>query len=33
MPVVIVGAGPTGVSAATTLARYGIDCLVLDRWT
>ncbi|MEZ0355377.1 bifunctional 3-(3-hydroxy-phenyl)propionate/3-hydroxycinnamic acid hydroxylase [Mycobacterium sp. SA01] len=33
MPVVIVGAGPTGVSAATALARYGVDCLVLDRWT
>ncbi|WP_168214923.1 bifunctional 3-(3-hydroxy-phenyl)propionate/3-hydroxycinnamic acid hydroxylase [Mycolicibacterium sp. ELW1] len=33
IPVVIVGAGPTGVSAATALAQYGIDCLVLDRWT
>lgn len=33
IPVVIVGAGPTGVTAATTLARYGIECLVLDRWT
>ncbi|MDT7793646.1 MAG: 3-(3-hydroxy-phenyl)propionate hydroxylase [Mycobacterium sp.] len=33
VPVVIVGAGPTGVSAATLLAQYGIDCLVLDRWT
>ncbi|ORB57550.1 3-(3-hydroxyphenyl)propionate hydroxylase [Mycolicibacterium rhodesiae] len=32
MPVVIVGAGPTGVSAATTLAQYGIHCLLLDRW-
>ena len=32
-PVVIVGAGPTGVTAATLLAQYGIDCLVLDRWT
>ncbi|MGO4442847.1 bifunctional 3-(3-hydroxy-phenyl)propionate/3-hydroxycinnamic acid hydroxylase [Mycobacterium sp. 2YAF39] len=31
-PVVIVGAGPTGVTAATLLAQYGIDCLVLDRW-
>src|SRR6202011_4973823 len=32
VPVVIVGAGPTGVTTATLLAQYGIDCLVLDRW-
>ena len=32
VPVVIIGAGPTGVTAATLLAHYGIDCLVLDRW-
>ncbi|MDT5094001.1 MAG: 3-(3-hydroxy-phenyl)propionate hydroxylase [Mycobacterium sp.] len=32
MPVVIVGAGPTGVTAATLLAQYGVECLVLDRW-
>lgn len=32
-PVVIVGAGPTGITAATLLAQYGIDCLVLDRWS
>jgi 3-(3-hydroxy-phenyl)propionate hydroxylase len=32
VPVVIVGAGPSGVSAATLLAQYGIECLVLDRW-
>lgn len=31
-PVVIIGAGPTGVTAATLLAQYGIDTLVLDRW-
>jgi 3-(3-hydroxy-phenyl)propionate hydroxylase len=32
VPVVIVGAGPTGVTTATLLARYGIDSLLLDRW-
>jgi 3-(3-hydroxy-phenyl)propionate hydroxylase len=32
VPVVIVGAGPTGVTAATLLAQYGVECLVLDRW-
>ena len=30
--VVIVGAGPTGITAATLLAQYGIESLVLDRW-
>ena len=33
IPVVIVGAGPTGITAATLLAQYGIECLVLDRWS
>jgi len=33
VPVVIVGAGPTGITAATLLAQYGIECLVLDRWS
>jgi hypothetical protein len=32
VPVGIVGAGPTGITAATLLAQYGIQCLVLDRW-
>ena len=32
VPVVIVGAGPTGVTAATLLAQYCVECLVLDRW-
>jgi 3-(3-hydroxy-phenyl)propionate hydroxylase len=31
--VVIVGAGPTGVTAATLLGQYGIRCMVLDRWS
>ena len=30
--VAIVGGGPTGMTAATLLAQYGVDCLVLDRW-
>jgi 3-(3-hydroxy-phenyl)propionate hydroxylase len=30
--VVIVGAGPTGITAATLLSQYGVDSLVLDRW-
>ena len=32
IPVVIIGAGPTGVTAATLLAQHGVECLVLDRW-
>ncbi|GAB06833.1 bifunctional 3-(3-hydroxy-phenyl)propionate/3-hydroxycinnamic acid hydroxylase [Gordonia amarae] len=30
--VVIVGAGPTGVTAAALLALYGVDSLILERW-
>ncbi|HWR48754.1 MAG TPA: FAD-dependent monooxygenase [Pseudonocardiaceae bacterium] len=32
IPAVIVGTGPTGLTAATLLAQYGVNCLVLDRW-
>ncbi|MDQ1203007.1 MULTISPECIES: bifunctional 3-(3-hydroxy-phenyl)propionate/3-hydroxycinnamic acid hydroxylase MhpA [unclassified Rhodococcus (in: high G+C Gram-positive bacteria)] len=31
-PAVVVGAGPTGMVAASLLGRHGIECLVLDRW-
>lgn len=33
VPVVIVGAGPTGITAATLLAQYGVESMVLERWT
>ncbi len=32
-PVVIIGAGPVGVTAATLLAQYGVRSVILDRWT
>ncbi|MGD1169645.1 bifunctional 3-(3-hydroxy-phenyl)propionate/3-hydroxycinnamic acid hydroxylase [Mycobacterium seoulense] len=31
VPVIIVGAGPTGMTAATLLAQQGISCLLVDR--
>jgi 3-(3-hydroxy-phenyl)propionate hydroxylase len=31
-PVAVIGAGPTGITAATLLAQYGVECLILDRW-
>ena len=31
VPVVIVGAGPTGLTTANLLARYGVDCVLLER--
>ena len=32
VPVAIVGAGPTGITAATLLAQFGVQSLILDRW-
>lgn len=32
VPVVVIGAGPTGITVATLLAQYGVESLVLDRW-
>ena len=32
LPVIIVGAGPVGLTAATLLGQYGVHCLILDRW-
>jgi 3-(3-hydroxy-phenyl)propionate hydroxylase len=32
VPVVVIGAGPTGASTAIMLGQRGIRCLVLERW-
>jgi 3-(3-hydroxy-phenyl)propionate hydroxylase len=32
VPVVVIGAGPTGASVAIMLGQRGIRCLVLERW-
>lgn len=32
VPVAVIGAGPTGMTAATLLAQHGVQTLVLDRW-
>ncbi|MDZ7887672.1 MAG: bifunctional 3-(3-hydroxy-phenyl)propionate/3-hydroxycinnamic acid hydroxylase [Mycobacterium sp.] len=32
VPVAVIGAGPTGMTAATLLAQHGVDTLMLDRW-
>jgi putative polyketide hydroxylase len=31
IPVLIVGAGPAGLTTAVALARYGVDCLLVER--
>src|SRR5829696_8792971 len=31
VPVLVVGAGPGGLAAAVTLARSGVECLLVDR--
>lgn len=32
VPVAVIGAGPTGMTAATLLAQHGVQTLVIDRW-
>src|SRR5262245_12682617 len=31
IPVLVVGAGPAGLATAITLARYGVECLLVER--
>src|SRR5690349_18322008 len=31
VPVLVVGAGPVGMTAALSLARYGVPCVLVDR--
>lgn len=31
IPVLVVGAGPAGLTTAVALARYGVECLVIER--
>jgi putative polyketide hydroxylase len=33
LPVLIIGAGPAGATAAVALARHGVECLVVERRT
>lgn len=32
VPVIVVGAGPVGLTTATNIAKHGIPVLVLERW-
>ena len=33
VPVLVVGAGPTGLTMAAELARYGVECRIIDKGT
>src|SRR4051794_14762232 len=33
VPVLVVGAGPTGLTLAAELARYGVQCRIVDKGT
>jgi len=32
VPVLVVGAGPAGLTTAIALGRHGVDCLLVERW-